>query len=229
MNRYRLVQKLRRCSLFFWFTYSSTIENLNIDPLIRDYFKNHSDVKTLQNKDEYVKYINSSVVKNSPISYLEFGVYKGESIAKWAKLNSSPDSKFYGFDTFEGLPEDWTNNMKKGEFSTRGQAPIISDPRVKLIKGLFQQTLRPFLKTFKRTNKLVIHMDADLFSSTLFVLSTLDEILDSGDIIMFDEFSYPTGEFKAFQDYQNSFNRNLNIVARVKPYSWFVEQVAFEF
>src|SRR5262245_32721222 len=52
-------------------------------------------------------YINNEALGNQEIDYLEFGVYKGESLMKWAELNSKPSSRFHGFDTFTGLPEVW--------------------------------------------------------------------------------------------------------------------------
>src|SRR5450755_2629181 len=45
--------------------------------------------------------------------YLEFGVASGSSFFWWMKKNTHPDSAFRGFDTFEGLPEDW-GGYKKG-------------------------------------------------------------------------------------------------------------------
>ena len=36
---------------------------------------------------------------------LEFGVFKGVTISAVAKAR--PDLIFHGFDSFEGLPEDW--------------------------------------------------------------------------------------------------------------------------
>ncbi|MEA2981509.1 MAG: hypothetical protein QOF09_3332, partial [Alphaproteobacteria bacterium] len=44
--------------------------------------------------------------------HLEFGVYKGDSINHFAGL--SPDVTWYGFDSFEGLPEAWTLGAKAG-------------------------------------------------------------------------------------------------------------------
>ncbi len=41
------------------------------------------------------------------IDYLEFGVFRGETLRAWSRLNSNPGSRLFGFDSFEGLPEDW--------------------------------------------------------------------------------------------------------------------------
>ncbi len=70
-----------------------------------------------------------------------------------------------------------------------------------LIKGLFQETLERFLFNFDKTLRVVLHLDADLFSSTLYVLTTLNRFLSRGDIMMLDDFSDPLGEFRAYLDY----------------------------
>jgi hypothetical protein len=72
--------------------------------------------------------------------YLEFGVWQGYSIEYFSRLNRSPRSLFYGFDSFEGLPEGW-RGMSAGHFSTGGQIPVIDDERVRFIKGWFQDSL----------------------------------------------------------------------------------------
>jgi hypothetical protein len=116
-----------------------------------------------------------AVAPRGAITYLEFGVWKGASIDKWRKLNSHPGSRFYGFDSFEGLPEDWKADHPKGTFSTAGVTPKIHDARVSFIKGWFQDTLRGFLNETSVSNRLVINVDCDLYSATLFVLGTLDK------------------------------------------------------
>ena len=197
---------------------------------MKRYLDENKLVSIFDNRHDYFKYLAEEIIGNIPIQYLEFGVYKGDSIKEWTDLNQNPKSEFFGFDTFYGLPEDWTYTMKKGEFDLQGNIPKIDDPRVKIVKGLFQETLHPFLKTFNRKYKMVIHMDADLFSSTLYVLTQLDPFLENGDILMFDEFSGLTGEFKAFNDYREAaYYRSLKIIAKVPLYGWICNQVAFYF
>lgn len=89
--------------------------------------------------------------------------------------------------------------MKKRKFNLQGKTSIVDDLRVKMIKGLYQDTLPSFLKTFSRYYKMVIHLDTDLFSSTLYVLTQLDPFLENGDIMMFDEFSTLTGRIQGVQ------------------------------
>ena len=50
------------------------------------------------------------------VLYLEFGVHRGDSIRHWSELLSHSESHLVGFDSFEGLPEDWCENNKAGRF-----------------------------------------------------------------------------------------------------------------
>ncbi len=224
-----IYQKFQKVSPYLWRKYSVTIENLNLNPLLKKYLYENKLVSIFDNRHDYFKYLAKEIGKNNPIQYLEFGVYKGDSIREWVDLNQNIKSEFFGFDTFYGLPEDWTYTMKKGEFDLQGNVTFVDDPRVKMIKGLFQETLHPFLKTFNREYKMVIHLDADLFSSTLYVLTQLDPYLENGDILMFDDFSGLTGEFKAFNDYREAYYRSLKIIAKVPFNGWICDQVAFYF
>ena len=94
------------------------------------------------------EYIDTS----KDILYLEFGVWEGHSIKFFAEKYKSKNSEFYGFDTFYGFPEDCLD-MKKGHYSTSGDIPKTSDPRIKFIKGLFQETLTDFLEKLATESK----------------------------------------------------------------------------
>jgi hypothetical protein len=153
------------------------------------------------------RHVNSVTVGNIPIDYLEFGVYQGWSIQQWANLNTHPDSRFVGFDTFTGLPEDWNELRKAGAFNVNGNLPPATDARVSFVAGLFQHTLVDFLRNFHFRNQLIIHIDCDLYSSTLFCLATLDRHMPPGTVVMFDEFYDVLHEFAAYRDYSDSFMR----------------------
>jgi hypothetical protein len=163
------------------------------------------------------EFINQEVLRGQPIDYLEFGVFGGRTLRIWTKLNNLHDSRFFGFDSFEGLPEDWSlaiGRLKAGTFSLDGDMPKFDDHRIQLIKGLFQETLPTFVREYERKGNLILHLDADLYSSTLFCLAVLDPILDGGAVIIFDEFDNLPHEFAAFQDYSGAFRRNYDVVAR---------------
>lgn len=153
-------------------------------------------------REDHYAHIYNSEIRNEDILYLEFGVFQGSSISWWIKQNNNPDTRFYGFDTFAGLPEKWGGYTKGDFYST---IPQIDDSRVHFIKGLFQDTLHDFIKGADLQKKLLIHLDADLFSSTLFVLTTLAPFLKKGDLILFDEFNVPNDEFSALEIFCRSY------------------------
>jgi O-methyltransferase len=169
-------------------------------------------------RNEMYEYVNSSVVGNGAIDYLEFGVYQGESIRHWASINPHLDSRFYGFDSFEGLPESWRETQKKGHFSVNGNMPQISDGRVFFVKGWFDKTVPGFVETFAPKQRLVIHLDADLYSSTMIALVFLNKWMAPGTLLIFDEFYDRQHEFKAFQDFQRIWKRDFRVICQMDNY-----------
>jgi predicted O-methyltransferase YrrM len=119
----------------------------------------------------------------------EFGVFKGQSInwlAAWF-----PDRTIHGFDSFEGLPGDWTGyNVPGSHFDQKGAAPNVAD-NVRLHKGWFSETLPGFLAD-NPGPVAFIHIDCDLYSSTKDALFLLAPRIQPGTIIAFDEYhNYP--------------------------------------
>jgi hypothetical protein len=164
---------------------------------------------------EMYEFVFQSQQLDGPIDYLEFGVAGGDSIRWWVSRNTHPKSRFAGFDTFTGLPEQW-GHVPQGAFSQGGEPPKIGDPRCSFLKGLFQDTLPGFLSTFCSTRKLVVHLDADLYSSTLYVLASLASRLKPDDLLIFDEFvalTNPVHEFRAFEDFTNAFAFQSDLIA----------------
>lgn len=208
---------------------SNLLRIISYAPLIKTF--DFTQSVFFESRELLYKFIHEKYIlpQNKPINYLEFGVFKGASIKEWLKLDSNSNSKFYGFDTFTGLPEEWKfadGVLEAGHFSTDGHTPTIEDERVVFIKGLFQETLYNFLdkNDINENSTLIIHNDSDLYTSTHFCLATLNTKIKTGSIIIFDEFSSPMEEMRAFLDYINSFRRQYKIIANTKGY----EQVAVQ-
>lgn len=147
---------------------------------------------------------------NESFDYFEFGVHKGDLFKAAVKTLTDSENRFYGFDTFEGMPEDWitTHGNQFDRFLEKGEIDAtlceVEDSRTELIKGLFQDTLLPFLQSYNNRRKFII-IDSDIYSSALFLLTTMHPYLQSGDIVYFDEFIDDINEFQAFNDYIRSY------------------------
>jgi hypothetical protein len=137
---------------------------------------------------------------------LEFGVASGRTINQIARA-VFPEPVF-GFDSFNGLPEDWNADHRRGKFA---QAVPSVQPNVELIVGLFAKTLPQFLKERSDQQVSLLHIDCDLYSSTKVIFEELSSRIVPGTVIIFDEyFNYPgwqQHEFKAFQEFV--FSRSL--------------------
>ena len=120
----------------------------------------------------------------------EFGVWSGHTLRLMA--DAAPGRRVHGFDSFEGLPEDWRTGYAKGAFKT--PVPTFTQPNIKLHKGWFDATLPPFLKELEGSIALA-HIDCDLYVSTRCVLDNIIPRLAPGAILVFDDyFNYPGWE-----------------------------------
>jgi hypothetical protein len=131
--------------------------------------------------------------------YLEFGVFKGNSINYLSKFVD----KIYGFDSFTGLEENWTGTtLTKGAFNLYGIAPKVRK-NVTLINGIIQKTLPIFLKT-NNIKISFMHIDVDTYETTKFILDKTKPYMNKNAIILFDEFynfhGWQVGEFKALKE-----------------------------
>jgi hypothetical protein len=135
----------------------------------------------------------------------EFGVWKGESINYLATLTNEV---IFGFDSFEGLQEDWrgSTNRAAGHFSLGGHIPKVPK-NVRIIKGWFNETLPHFLGEHPG-NFSFVHIDSDTYEAAKFLLNELGPRLAQGTIIVFDEYfgyrGWRSGEFKAWQEFVES-------------------------
>lgn len=152
--------------------------------------------------------------------YCEFGVASGATINFIASLVSR---EVHGFDSFEGLPEDWRAGFLRGAFA-RSEMPKVA-ANVTLHKGWFDETLPEFVTQYPQPLAFA-HLDADLYSSTKTVLDILGPKIVVGTVLQFDEFfNYPgwkQGEYKAF----DAFCAERNVGVEYIGYTGNREQVA---
>lgn len=118
---------------------------------------------------------------------LEFGVAGGRTLRKIVAGTPS-GSRVVGFDSFQGLPEDWREGFAAGTFRTT--PPDV--PGAELIVGLYATTLPDWQVP---DDIVLVHIDCDLYSSTRTVLDHIGPRLQPGCLIVFDEFhGYPGAE-----------------------------------
>jgi Macrocin-O-methyltransferase (TylF) len=166
---------------------------------------------------------------------LEFGVCGGRTlnmiVAELDRVFPGNDLKVFGFDTFTGLPEDWVGKngliLEKGAFTQDAVLPDV--PGAKLFPGLFTDTIPEYLK--EADTIALLHIDCDMYSSTKVVFDSVESLIASGTIIVFDEWIYWSDsscddqeqrafleyveknnikfEFVPFNDYENSVERKI--------------------
>lgn len=157
------------------------------------------------------------------LDWAEFGVSKGTS-ARLFLENLGAENRLYLFDSWEGLPEEW-ENVEAGRY--RSPVPNFRDGRAHLVKGLFSDTVHTWAATQKGPLAF-LHMDADLYSSTIEVLLALDRLIVSGTVILFDEFYNYDGwinhEYKAFNEYLEKREREFRYVGKSDKHLSFPER-----
>lgn len=165
-----------------------------------DYVEEHMFLVNAHFHDRYelLDYAIRQVCVN-PGLWLEFGVYTGGTVRFIAERTTAP---VYGFDSFEGNPDDWRSEYRRGAFAL--DRPPDFTGNIRLERGYFQDTLPGFVQ---RTTQPVafLHIDCDLYTSTRTIFNHLGPRLVAGSIIVFDEFfNYPgwkRHEFKAFMEF----------------------------
>lgn len=182
-------------------------------------------MKDYEFTDEKLKYvhileaINYSKVALLPQVYFEFGCHSGRTFSaaiRASKLLELSEFKFYAFDSFEGLPE--TNDKIDGYFKTGTYKTAINDFKRKvlensgvliddkyLFKGFYSSSLTKDLQS-SMPKVGVVHIDVDLYSSTVEVMQFIKPLLVVGTLILFDDFyCFPPngekGEMRALKEF----------------------------
>ncbi|WP_342278980.1 TylF/MycF/NovP-related O-methyltransferase [Candidatus Tisiphia endosymbiont of Myopa tessellatipennis] len=165
---------------------------------------------------ESVKTVTNSLI-------IEFGVCTGKTINIIAALNSK--NVVYGFDSFDGLLEDWRTGANKGTFKLSDDIvpPLLAN--VSIYKGMFEDTIPQFKNEIKDTPISLIHIDCDLYSSTKSIFKYLSTNIVVGTFLLFDEYFNYDGweehEHKSFIEFIQHTNLSFEYIA----YNKFHEQV----
>lgn len=130
---------------------------------------------------------------------LEFGVYSGSTLKAIATHRGSG---VYGFDSFDGLPENWRTGFPSGAFA-KSEPPQVTG--AELVIGWFTDTLPSFMAEHADEPVAFVHVDCDLYSSTVTVLEHVGPRLRPGAVLVFDEYlNYPgwqNHEHKAWSEF----------------------------
>ena len=108
---------------------------------------------------------------------LEFGVGEGNSLRRIAAK-----MPVVGYDSFDGLPERWREGFDTGMFAC--DPPEVANSV--LVRGLFEDTL-PVYDWDALGHVAIVHLDADLYSSTVTILNSIERLLKPGTFVVFDE------------------------------------------
>ena len=153
---------------------------------------------------------------------LDLGVWIGWSTRL---ISDASDRAVYGFDTFEGLVEDWQIDdqvlIKRGTFSLteplaqrlmpdtgvilHDGVPDALGRKVQFIRGSTYETLDPFLADRPAAPIRLFHMDLDTYESCLHALETCKDRFVEGSILVFDEYLVTNGEMLAFYEFQSKY------------------------
>lgn len=133
------------------------------------------------------KLLSQAIAKRPDGLVLEFGVATGYFLGHILK---EANCHVHGFDSFTGLPEQWNKENPKGSFDMGGQPPslFINHRQVTLHIGLFEYTLPKFFQEHDGEVVSFAHIDCDLYSSTKTILDAIQDRIQPGTILVFDEF-----------------------------------------
>lgn len=142
---------------------------------------------------------------------MECGVFQGASInhiADWMSRHGDARA-VHGFDSFEGLEENWTGeNLRRGFFNQHGKMPSVRRS-VTLHKGWVQDTIMPFLSEHAVDRIALLHIDTDTYLPARYILATLKDRLAGGGIVIFDELlGYPNWQAHEYRALTEEIDRN---------------------
>lgn len=155
---------------------------------------------------------------NTPGEVLEFGVYKGTSIIRFATyrdlLENTYSRKIVGFDIFGKFPK--TDNVDDDDFITKFENQggdgirkgdlecFLSNKglnNIDLIEGDILNTLDEYLEQNKHIKIALLHIDVDVYKPTKFILEKLYHRVVPGGVIVLDDYARVKGATDAIDEF----------------------------
>ena len=188
--------------------------------------------------------IGIQMVNHVEGDYLEFGVFRGDRLIQAYEtttfvtkrvrqskdpylMKASPSNleamRFFGFDSFEGLPKASAIDVVQGQEEWIGEGGFcaslaevtalmpkkgIADGRIKLVKGWFNETLTQQTKRDLNIKAAsIVYVDCDYYESTVPCLEFITDLLVDGSIVIFDDWWIfkgrpDRGEQRAFYEWK---------------------------
>jgi hypothetical protein len=155
--------------------------------------------------------VQHALAKRVPGAYYEFGLYQGFTF--YEAVKASPDIHHFGFDSFEGMPDNTEGGgFGLGRFKVTYKKVLLNlldagafSHREHLIKGFFSDSLTPQLQSELRVFPVsVVLIDSDLYESAVTVLEFIKPLLQTGSIVIFDDwgsFGAEAGEQRAWREF----------------------------
>lgn len=160
------------------------------------------------------------MIRNVPGAYVECGVLKGASFARFAMFREVLDNPFskklIGFDTFDKFPETSYEPDKKSrntQVNAAGPDSISVDQLKKVLehKGIFKsvelvdgditETVPKYVKDNPQLKISLLNLDTDIYEPAVTILEHLYPRITNGGILILDDYETFPGEAKAVDEY----------------------------
>lgn len=151
-----------------------------------------------------------------PGAVVEFGVYKGASLVRFATyrgiLENSHSRPVIGFDAFGAFPREEVKGAADRAFIERFEeaggegisredlAAVLTRKgfaNVDLVAGNILDTLPPFLAANPALRIAMLHLDMDVYEPTAFALESLLPHMVRGGLVLFDDYGLVEGATRA--------------------------------
>ena len=178
-----------------------------------------------------------------PGDFLEFGVFRGERLLqaydtvtfltkriqskkdpylRTASSHNLEQMRFFGFDSFEGLPEANGIDVTEGQEVWLGKGGFaasldevtslmprkaLESKRIRLVKGWFNELTPQLKKQHDMKSAAIVHIDCDYYESTVPALEFVTDLIVNGTVLIFDDWwmyhgRSDRGEQRAFNEWK---------------------------